>query len=66
MPPSLNSELGRQKHYIHVYDLSGVLLQTKAVDSGGSYEFQHLPAGSYVLKSTLESFGNQMVSVGRG
>ncbi|WP_157769095.1 hypothetical protein [Bacillus glycinifermentans] len=46
--------------------MSGVLLQTKAVDSGGSYEFQHLPAGSYVLKSTLESFGNQMVSVGRG
>ncbi|MGR3208183.1 glycosyltransferase [Bacillus glycinifermentans] len=66
IPPSLKTKLGRQKHYIHVYDLSGVLLQTKAVDSGGSYAFQPLPAGSYVLKSTLESFGNQMVSVGRG
>ncbi|MEC1262587.1 glycosyltransferase [Bacillus swezeyi] len=65
IPPHLRNQLGRQKHYIHVYDLSGVLLQTKALGPEGAYEFHHLPAGSYVLKSTLESFGNQTICVGR-
>ncbi|WFA07222.1 glycosyltransferase [Bacillus sp. HSf4] len=64
IPTDLKSQLRERQHYIHVYDLSGVLLQTKAVEPEGVYEFHHLPAGSYVLKSTLESFGNQTISVG--
>ncbi|MDA1475145.1 glycosyltransferase family 4 protein [Bacillus changyiensis] len=60
----LRKELTNQQHYIHLYDQSGVLLQTKPVNPNGSYEFQWLPAGSYVLKSTLEKFGNETKLVG--
>ncbi len=43
IPEHLKSQLKKEDHYIHVYDLSGVLLQTKAVDSKGCYEFHQLP-----------------------
>ncbi|MEC0683196.1 glycosyltransferase family 4 protein, partial [Bacillus haynesii] len=64
IPEHLKSQLEKEVHYIHVYDMSGVLLQTKAVDSKGCYEFHQLPRGRYVLKSTIEAFGNQTVSIG--
>ncbi|MEC1452751.1 glycosyltransferase family 4 protein [Bacillus haynesii] len=64
IPEHLKSQLEKEEHYIHVYDMSGVLLQTKAVDSKGCYEFHKLPRGRYVLKSTIEAFGNQTVSIG--
>lgn len=62
-PEELKSELAKQKHYMHILDMSGVILQSVEIDPQGDYAFRQVPKGDYVLRSTLPSFGNKHISV---
>lgn len=58
-----DEQLRQQVHYVHLLDLSGVVLQSREVDRRGQYVCDGVPQGTYVLKSTLQGFGNKVVEL---
>ncbi|MFC5468830.1 glycosyltransferase family 4 protein [Cohnella suwonensis] len=67
LPPELLSEsvseLRDKPQYIHLYDASGVVLQTSPVGKDGKYSFLPVPIGTYVLRSTLWNFGTKAIAL---
>jgi hypothetical protein len=63
VPENLKGKLAEQQHYVHLFDLSGVVLQTAKIDQQGNYSFEFIPRGNYVLKSTILGFGNKQLSL---
>ncbi|WP_162463007.1 glycosyltransferase family 4 protein [Paenibacillus psychroresistens] len=64
IPPEFIDSLEEyKKPYIHLYDLSGVVLQTATIDSEGRYVFQLLPRGDFILKSPLLRNGITHISI---
>lgn len=50
--------------YVHLLDMSGVALQTEEIGKDGRFTFQHIPPGSYVLKSTRKEIDKKVITVG--
>ncbi|WP_307434393.1 glycosyltransferase family 4 protein [Bacillus sp. V2I10] len=63
VPENLKGKLAEKQHYVHLFDLSGVVLQTAKIDLQGNYSFEFIPRGDYVLKSTILGFGNKQLSL---